>query len=322
MTGLARARPARARRRPRARSASSRDAGVGGEAGVAQQRAERHARLDAAAAAAGAQLAARVDGHVAELAAEPVRPAEQRAVDDDAGADAQLARDVEEVAQAAPGALPELRERAEVGLVLGAQRERAGAEPLAQQVRAPRRRSSRGSARRAGGRRCRPGPGSATTAPAVSSALVLRSAASASSARPASSSSTCSTERSRLSQLHQRLVALGAGQVGGARGEEVDADLQPEPDHAAARSARPEAPGGRPCRAAPARSRAPARTRSARRPGSRPSSCSGRSPARSRRASADRDRRRGAAPRRGCGAAPSAGSPGRCAGRPSPRSRP
>ena len=117
-----------------ARSASSATPASAGRPGAAQQRSERHPGLDAAAVAARAQLAGGIDGDVAELAAEPARAAEQRAVDDDARPDAQLARDVEEVAEAAPGALPQLGERAEVRLVLGADRERRPAEARAQQL--------------------------------------------------------------------------------------------------------------------------------------------------------------------------------------------
>ena len=73
---------------------------------------------------------------------------------------------VQHVAEPARGALPQLGQRGEVGLVVGGERERRAAKPLAQLVDHRRRRSSRGSAPPAARRRRRRrGPGSATVAP-------------------------------------------------------------------------------------------------------------------------------------------------------------
>ena len=65
----------------------------------------------------------RVDGDVAELRAEAVRAAEELTVDEDAAADADLAEDGDEVLEVACDALPVLRERRQVRLVVGANRE-------------------------------------------------------------------------------------------------------------------------------------------------------------------------------------------------------
>ena len=105
------------------------------------------------------------------------------------------------------------------------------AHALAQQRRRPRRRSSPGSAPRAGARRCRPGRGARSRRPR-SARPCSRVAASASSASRARSARTSSTGRPRLSTRHERAVALVAREVGGARREEVDADLEPEADDA------------------------------------------------------------------------------------------
>ena len=75
-------------------------------------------RLDAAAAAARAAPPVRVDRHVAELAAEPVRAAEQPSAEHDAAPDADLAEDADEVVDPDRGARPVLGERREVRLVL------------------------------------------------------------------------------------------------------------------------------------------------------------------------------------------------------------
>jgi hypothetical protein len=71
---------------------------------------------------------------VAELAAEPAVAAEQLAAEDQAAADADLARGVHEVADADRGALPELGERGEVGLIVDAERQLLVVDALAQQL--------------------------------------------------------------------------------------------------------------------------------------------------------------------------------------------
>ena len=62
----------------------------------------------------------RVDGDVAELGTEAVRAPEELTVEEDAAADADLAEDADEVLEVACGALPVLRERGQVRLVVGA----------------------------------------------------------------------------------------------------------------------------------------------------------------------------------------------------------
>ena len=109
---------------------------------------------------------ARIDRHVPELAAEPLRAAEQLAADDDPRADADLARHVEHVAQPARGPLPQLGERRQVRLVVGGQRERRGRTG----ARAARRPPRRSFQPRLGATSSAPpaastSPGSATVAP-------------------------------------------------------------------------------------------------------------------------------------------------------------
>ena len=238
----------------------------------------------------------------------PVRAAEQLAADDDAGADAQLARDVEEVAQAR-GRRPATARRAR----RGSPRSRRGSgTPARRAARAAASGTSTSVQPRLGATSRQPSlstrPGSATTAPAVSSRCA-RERGSASPASPARSSSTASTDRARLSPLERPGGARRPSRSSARTARKSTPISSPSPTTPAPAELDRQRAGARPCRAARARSRAPARTRSARRRGSTRSSCSARSPARSRRASAARARRRGAARRRGCGAAPSAGWP-------------
>jgi hypothetical protein len=202
------------------------------EAGGVQQRADRHARLEAAPAAAGAQLALGIDRRVAELAAEPVGAAEQLAADDDPRADPELPRDVDEVAQLAARPLPELGQPAEVRLVLRLDGEARAAEPGGQQLRH----------RDAG-----PAEVRRDQQPAVASHETRHR--------------EDGTDREQLLIAHgrervldqpdeivehvvhrppavvdglERAVALVAGEIRRANGKEVDTELQAEADHAAA----------------------------------------------------------------------------------------
>ena len=76
--------------------------------------------LQAAAVAAAADRAAVVDRHVADLAGGAARAVVEAAVEDEAGADAGGDLDVDEVRAVAAGAPHDLRQRAEVGVVLDA----------------------------------------------------------------------------------------------------------------------------------------------------------------------------------------------------------
>ena len=186
------------------------DAGVRGASPAAsQQRAERDARLQAAAVAAGAELAVGIDGDVAELAAEAVRAAEQLAADDDARADAELARDVDEVAEARARRPPTAR-RARRGSPRSRRgsgsRPRRGARAAA---RARRRPPSRGWARRAGGRSAVDEARAARRPRRPSAAARLAARRARRAASPARSSSTSSTPRPRLSTATSARVALG-----------------------------------------------------------------------------------------------------------------
>ena len=197
---------------------------------LAQQHAERYAGLDAAAAAAGAQVAARVHGDVPQLAAEAARAAEQLAVDDDPGADAQLARDVDEVPEAAPAALPQLRERAEVRIVLGADRERGPAEPLAQQVghedvdpaEVGRHEQAAVAVDQAGQRDHGAGR----------QQLLVRQRGERRAGELGEVVEHRVDRPAAVLARRERLVALAAGQVDRPHGEVGDADLEPEPDDA------------------------------------------------------------------------------------------
>jgi hypothetical protein len=85
-------------------------------------------------AAARAGKAVGLDRGVPELAAEAAVAAEQLAAEDDAAADPDLARGVDEVAVAGGRAFPPLGERGEVGLVVDPERERRRVDPLAEQL--------------------------------------------------------------------------------------------------------------------------------------------------------------------------------------------
>ena len=76
--------------------------------------------LEAAVGAALAGRPGRVDGDVAELRTEAMRAAEQLAVDEDAAADAYLAKHADKILELARDSLPVLGERGEVRLVVGA----------------------------------------------------------------------------------------------------------------------------------------------------------------------------------------------------------
>jgi len=74
--------------------------------------------LHAATVAAGAQRTSRLDHNVPHLARDPMRPAVQLAVQDQAGADAGGDGDIDEVARAPGSATHRLTERGEVRVVM------------------------------------------------------------------------------------------------------------------------------------------------------------------------------------------------------------
>ena len=122
---------------PSASPGAGRDGRV--EPGPAQDRLLAGEQLQAAAAAAGAGGAVRLQGGVAELAGVPVGAPEQLAGDDDAGPDPDLAGDADEVAVAGPVPEPQLAQRGHVGLVLDQDRGERRRHPA---VRAARRRGT------------------------------------------------------------------------------------------------------------------------------------------------------------------------------------
>ena len=83
--------------------------------------------------AAAAARAVGLHGDVADLAGEAPDPAEQLP-DDDAAADADLARDVDEVDQLVVATEPQLAQGGQVGLVVGHHRELVGGEPVGQDL--------------------------------------------------------------------------------------------------------------------------------------------------------------------------------------------
>src|SRR4051812_10754723 len=107
-------------------------------------------RLEAAAVAAAAERACRLDRHVPDLAREAGRATLELTSDDEASADAGAQDDVDEVLDPASGAERLLRPGAEVGVVLDLDRERQAPFEL-------RRRTHAGPARK--DRRRADGPG-------------------------------------------------------------------------------------------------------------------------------------------------------------------
>ena len=112
-----------------------------------QQRGGRRHGLQAAAVAAAADPAGRVGDDVAELAGQPGVAEEQLAVEDQPGADAAAEHHVDDVARAAPGAVADLGQRAEVRVV--AHQDRPAEAPL--QLAAGRERAPAGQDRRRAG---------------------------------------------------------------------------------------------------------------------------------------------------------------------------
>ncbi len=203
-------------------------------------------RLQAAARAAGARAPVDLHGRVPELAAEPAVAAEQLAAEDDPAADADLARGVDEVAVARGGALPQLRQRREVGLVVGVQRQLRRVDALAQLV------DHRNvgpvqvgrDEQRAALEVDEPGQrdGRADRAQTLGLDLVQR----ALRQRAERVQHLVDAAAAVVDRLH-RLVARAAGEVGGLHAEVVDVDLEPERDHAVARDVDDEPrPPGRP----------------------------------------------------------------------------
>ena len=121
--------------------------------------------LQAAAVPAAADGALVVDRRVPDLARGADAAVEHLAAEHEPAADAVRGAHVDDVLLAAGGAEADLRERAEVGVVVDVHRQ---AEPLAEQLRAPRHRPSRAAcrARRAGRCARRPGPGRRRRRPA------------------------------------------------------------------------------------------------------------------------------------------------------------
>jgi len=118
------------------RAAGLPDAGAdgAGQPGRAQDRLLAGDLLQAAAGAAAAARAVRLHGDVADLAGEAPDPAEQLAADDDAAADPDLARHVDEVPQVAVASEPELAQGGQVGLVVGHHRDAGHGQPVGQDL--------------------------------------------------------------------------------------------------------------------------------------------------------------------------------------------
>ena len=161
-------------------------------------------------------------------------------------ADADLARAVHEVADAGRGALPQLGQRGQVGLVVGADLQRGGPSMR-----------SRSSSTTGTSIQCRFGatssaprsmstrPGTATVAPIGRRPCAWTSFSAPCVERAERVEDLLDAAAAVVDRLHP-LVARAAGEVGGLDADVVDVDLQPERDHAVARDvdhqARP--PGG------------------------------------------------------------------------------
>ena len=111
-------------RAPASASSTSRSSRRDGSSTVKPRRPEQHllvrVRLQTAAGTTPADVAVRLDRHVAELAAVPTRAAQQPALEHDARADADLARDVDEARPGLGGSM-QLGEGGKVGLVVDGQ---------------------------------------------------------------------------------------------------------------------------------------------------------------------------------------------------------
>ena len=181
------------------------------DAGPGADRLEARDRLQAAARAAGAGRAVGPHGHVPELAREAAGAAVQLAVDDDAGADADLAGDVDERLQVARDAVPELGQRRQVRLVADRRRRRPG-RPSRASISAPiaicvqPRFGARSSVRRPTSTR----PGTATPTPTTRSSSVWAraNASRASAARSSSTFSGGSSPSIRVRRVSKRTAPV------------------------------------------------------------------------------------------------------------------